>query len=293
MTLYQGFKVFGDSIAGCAVTIKLCETKITFEADDRAKSCFPFANTDFEIAFQIDDLVSVGLVEDAIQITGFHTETQDSGQIKYKILEDLRIQSEEHNLKTVEELHSDLTRMMPKRTDALPMLIIANPKSGQQKALKICHDMLLPRLDEGAIPFELMVTERQNHAKDYIASCQDLHKKYKAIVIVSGDGLLHEVVQGLCQEGQPIEYQSLALGIVPGGSGNGLARSLAHYNNESYEDKGLMASVVRVLNGATRPMDLTRVTSSDGKTYYSFLSVGWGFFADTDIGSECLRFMVQ
>ena len=181
----------------------------------------------------------------------------------------------------------------PDRSVTLPMLIIANPKSGKQQALQICNKMLVPRLEEAEIPYELMITDRRHHAKDFIAACPDLHKRYKAVVIVSGDGLLHEVVQGLFQDQQHLKNQAVPLGIVPGGSGNGLARSLVHFAKESYEDGGMAASIEKVISGSIKPMDLTRVTSFTGQTYYSFLSIGWGFFADCDIGSECLRFMVK
>ncbi len=51
------------------------------------------------------------------------------------------------------------------------------------------------------------------------------------------------------------------------------------------------ASVLNLVSGRTQPMDLTRVRTQSGRTYYSFLSIGWGFLADCDIESERLRFL--
>ena len=49
------------------------------------------------------------------------------------------------------------------------------------------------------------------------------------------------------------------------------------------------ASVLNLVSGIARPIDLTRVRTQSGRTYYSFLSIGWGFLADCDIESERLR----
>ncbi len=58
---------------------------------------------------------------------------------------------------------------------------------------------------------------------------RDLLSSYSSLVIVSGDGLLFEAVQAVLGRPDADEVRTrLALGIVAGGSGNGLARSLAH-----------------------------------------------------------------
>lgn len=77
----------------------------------------------------------------------------------------------------------------------------------------------------------------------------------------------------------------LPLGIVPGGSGNGLAKSLAHFDQENFT---LFNSCLNVVKGHTHNMDLIKVTTTD-RVLYSFLSIGYGFTSDTDIESECLR----
>jgi diacylglycerol kinase family enzyme len=58
----------------------------------------------------------------------------------------------------------------------------------------------------------------------------------------------------------------------------------------SFPNEGqAFASVLNLISGRTRPMDLTRVRTQSGRTFYSFLSIGWGFLADCDIESERLR----
>ena len=46
------------------------------------------------------------------------------------------------------------------------------------------------------------------------------------IVCVSGDGLIHEVMAGLMKHAQPDAAIKTPIGIIPGGSGNGVAKSM-------------------------------------------------------------------
>jgi len=51
---------------------------------------------------------------------------------------------------------------------------------------------------------------------------------------VSGDGLLHEVINGLMQRPDWIEFrEKITVGGIPGGTGNGLIKALLHNQNEN------------------------------------------------------------
>ena len=80
-----------------------------------------------------------------------------------------------------------------------PVLVLLNPQSGQKQSMSIFEKTLKPLLDEFALSYELFVTKRAKEAEDYLQSVENLLAKYSAIVIVSGDGLLFEVLQGLFQ----------------------------------------------------------------------------------------------
>lgn len=50
---------------------------------------------------------------------------------------------------------------------------------------------------------------------------------FDGIISVSGDGLLHEIVNGLMRRDDWLEISAkLTLGGIPGGTGNGLIKSL-------------------------------------------------------------------
>ena len=88
---------------------------------------------------------------------------------------------------------------------------------------------------------------------------------------------------------ESVIFETPPLGIVPGGSGNGMAKTISYFNNETFST---LNSCYNVINGQPKDMDLTRLTTDKGKVYYSFLSVAYGFTSDVDIESECIRFLV-
>ena len=49
---------------------------------------------------------------------------------------------------------------------------------------------------------------------------------FDAIVTVSGDGLIHEVLNGLAQHEDPLTALGIPLAPIPAGSGNGLSLNL-------------------------------------------------------------------
>ncbi len=94
---------------------------------------------------------------------------------------------------------------------------IVNPISGtdsKQNILRLIPEYLAPELFE----YEILQTEYAGHAsvlaKDGVANKADI------IVAVGGDGTANEVARS-------ITHSNSALGIIPCGSGNGLARHLA------------------------------------------------------------------
>ena len=88
---------------------------------------------------------------------------------------------------------------------------------------------------------------------------------------------------------ESVIFETPPLGIVPGGSGNGMAKTISYFNNETFST---LNSCYNVIKGQPKDMDLTRLTTDKGKVYYSFLSVAYGFTSDVDIESECIRFLV-
>ncbi|CAL4121314.1 unnamed protein product, partial [Meganyctiphanes norvegica] len=137
------------------------------------------------------------------------------------------------------------------------LLILINPNSGPGKAEQIYNKQVAPVLGEAEIPHQVVVTKRANHAKDIVKSA-DLNK-YAGIVIVSGDGLVYEVYNGLLERSDWESAITIPLGIIPGGSGNGLARSIAHWLREPYLENPVLVSTLNLVYAQPSPMDLVLI----------------------------------
>lgn len=109
------------------------------------------------------------------------------------------------------------------------LLIFVNPKSGSGTALKTFKNKIFPALRENSIAFELFQTDFAGHAADIISKKEDL-MQFNAIVIISGDGLIFEVLNSIVsrKDGEKL-LKSVPFAIVPCGSGNGLLSSVFVY----------------------------------------------------------------
>ncbi|KAM9353662.1 sphingosine kinase 2 [Symphorus nematophorus] len=179
------------------------------------------------------------------------------------------------------------------------LLLLVNPFSGRGQAMQWCQTHILPMIREANISYNLIQTERQNHARELIREI--LLPEWDGIIIVSGDGLLHEVINGLMERPDWEQAIKTPVGILPCGSGNALAGSINH--NAGYDmclrEPLLLNCCFLLCRGGVRPMDVVSVTTSPPpsnnsrptapRRLFSFLSVAWGFVSDVDIESERYR----
>lgn len=94
--------------------------------------------------------------------------------------------------------------------------IIVNPISGIGRQKKI-ETLLKDNLDHDLFDYTVRYTERIHHGTDLAREAVD--QGFDCVVAVGGDGSVNDVAQGLKDTG-------ITMGIIPCGSGNGLARSL-------------------------------------------------------------------
>ncbi|XP_070966052.1 sphingosine kinase 1-like [Oncorhynchus clarkii lewisi] len=173
------------------------------------------------------------------------------------------------------------------------VMLLVNPHSGKGQALSLFTGHVQHMLNEAGVPHTLVITERQNHARELVREA-DL-SQWGALVIMSGDGLLFEVVNGLMEREDWEEAIQTPLGILPGGSGNALAASIHHYSGaQPVSSEELLVSCGFLLcKGLVSRMDLASVhlgsSPSNPTRLFSFLSLAWGFVADVDVESEKYR----
>ncbi|XP_027480902.1 sphingosine kinase 1 isoform X3 [Zalophus californianus] len=136
---------------------------------------------------------------------------------------------------------------------------------------------------------EVMDPERRNHARELV-QVEELGR-WDALVVMSGDGLMHEVVNGLMERPDWETAIRKPLCSLPAGSGNALAASLNHYAGyEQVTNEDLLTNCTLLLcRRLLAPMNLLSLQTASGLRLFSVLSLAWGFIADVDLESEKFR----
>jgi len=103
--------------------------------------------------------------------------------------------------------------MAPKR-----IVFIVNPKAGTNMQKRI-GESVDKHLDHRKFVYAIWFTERPGHAAELVQKA--VAEKYEIVVAVGGDGSVNEI-------GAALLGTDMVLGIVPAGSGNGLAMHLGY-----------------------------------------------------------------
>ncbi|GMH98332.1 hypothetical protein TrVE_jg12917 [Triparma verrucosa] len=165
-------------------------------------------------------------------------------------------------------------------------LVLVNPFSGKKQGLKIAQEIVKPMLLQSNITPIITPTTHPGHATELMSS-PTLLSSYDAIIAVGGDGLLYEMMQGLSHRPDSSTFlEQMPFGIVPAGSGNGLAASV---NSVADKFDDTTSNVFVICKNVPKPADLSLYDTSEGNSYASFLSLSWGIVADVDLESEVLR----
>lgn len=126
------------------------------------------------------------------------------------------------------------------------MLFIVNPISGKGRKKRI-----ISRLKESG--YDVVCTEYSGHAEKLARD-----SSAKVVVAVGGDGTVNEVARGLVGTDK-------TLGIIPCGSGDGLARHLGISHN-------FKSALKTIVSGITHPLDAATI---NGRLFFSVCGVGF------------------
>ncbi|OBZ90448.1 Sphingoid long chain base kinase 4 [Choanephora cucurbitarum] len=196
----------------------------------------------------------------------------------YSVEEEQREEAEAFCQQVVDQAYQDIK--FGKR-----VLVLINPFGGQGRAKEIFEFHVRPIFDYAKCKVEVKYTEHQGHALQ-IAKDLDVDS-YDAIVAVSGDGVIHEIINGFLKRPDARDaMKKVSLGIIPGGTNNSLAISILG------EKRGFDPefNALQVIKGKPLALDLCSVTYEDHR-YFSFLSQNYGITAYADLGTEHLRWM--
>lgn len=110
---------------------------------------------------------------------------------------------------------------------------------------------------------------------------------YDGILACGGDGTLHEVLRGITTRPDCSRAcAKLALGHLPGGSGNAVAHNVSCVSNERSD---MVAGAYLAVKGVPHAVDVALTWDQTGKIMPAMLMVEWGLISDIDFESEWLR----
>lgn len=161
------------------------------------------------------------------------------------------------------------------------LFVIVNPLGGERRALQVYQQVVQPMLSAAGIALELAKTEYSLHAK--LLTNELDRSRYQGLVIIGGDGLVHEAVNGLLfrKDWRAIPRE-FPIGLVPAGTSNAVARSL-DLSDPVY-------AAFCIIKQTTRLFDAVLYEQGD-RRFYGHVAFMWGLVADIDIGSNCCRWM--
>lgn len=186
--------------------------------------------------------------------------------------------------------------------------VLVNPVGGPGKAPQVLESRVKPILEAAGCKLDIEFTKYKNHGIE-IAEKLNI-QDYDALVCLSGDGMLHEVLNGYAKRKDFKQaLSSCPVAPIPAGSGNAMAINLLGAQNGF----SLSLACLNVIKGKPLRLDVCTVTQpcdpeprpigGNGplepsattfqprgyRQYYSFLSQAVGLMADVDLGTEDMR----
>jgi diacylglycerol kinase (ATP) len=134
--------------------------------------------------------------------------------------------------------------------------LLTNPTAGKGKAGQI-RDLALTRLRAAGLVVRNLQGRDVDEAADLAQQC--VADGVDALVVCGGDGMVHLAVQA-------VATTPTALGIIPAGTGNDVARYF------DLPRKDPLAAADRVISGTTRTVDLAR---SGSRYFVTVLAAGF------------------
>ncbi|EJD02318.1 uncharacterized protein FOMMEDRAFT_168804 [Fomitiporia mediterranea MF3/22] len=161
--------------------------------------------------------------------------------------------------------------------------ILVNPHGGRGKARQIYEKTVEPIFRAARCSIDTTFTERAKHALEL---AKELSLEYDALVLLSGDGLLHEVYNGFSEHKDPLGAFAIPVAPIPTGSANGMALNIL-----GLEDGFDVAiACLNAIKGKQMKQDIFSITLGD-KRVFAYFSITLGLMADLDLGTEPLRWM--
>ncbi|KAI9804299.1 MAG: sphinganine kinase lcb4 [Piccolia ochrophora] len=160
--------------------------------------------------------------------------------------------------------------------------VLINPFGGKGSAQKWYLSEIEPIFTAARCELDIQRTQARGHAIE-IAEQLDVDK-YDVVACCSGDGVPYEVFNGFGRRKDARNALArVAVVQLPCGTGNAMSLNLNGTDSPSL-------AALCVVKGLQTPLDLISITQGDRRTL-SFLSQSLGIVAESDLGTENLRWM--
>ncbi|KAG5634343.1 hypothetical protein H0H81_002329 [Sphagnurus paluster] len=175
----------------------------------------------------------------------------------------------------------------------MPLIIaIYNPVCGHGNAKLFFDEHVLPLLSKhGKIPVKVIPTERPGHAGQIIADFLEFTQGEVIVVLGSGDGTLHEIINHFSTEMLPLPIPKLHFVLVPCGTANALYSSLFPPNDQQDNTSYQLQSICSFINSAPEtPLTLaiSTLSSPPGAKKHPTVAVS-SVLASTALHASILR----
>ncbi|KRX99757.1 Sphingosine kinase 1 [Trichinella pseudospiralis] len=126
--------------------------------------------------------------------------------------------------------------------------VFVNPASGTGRAHSVFQRKVLPVIEKAGMTPEIFITGKDDETEK---KCKYLNiAKYEKLLIVGGDGIIHEILNGLITRNDWDEALQLPIAVLPCGSGNALAASAFSLPTHKMKKKELFdAALNAAVNG--------------------------------------------
>ncbi|XP_055887309.1 ceramide kinase-like protein [Biomphalaria glabrata] len=174
------------------------------------------------------------------------------------------------------------------------LFVVINPIGGAGKGLHVYYDTVEPLFKLASIETSVIVTERSKHALNIAESTDFSH--FDGIVIVGGDGLYQEILQGLTvqvQKKDGVNYNhcdqelhklNVPLGIIPAGTGNGVTRMINGVID-------VRTAALNIIRGEHHRAQVFTVYNNNKLLCVCGLIFAYGMFSDLIKRTDELRWM--
>ncbi|MGY3186612.1 diacylglycerol/lipid kinase family protein [Lysinibacillus sp. TE18511] len=161
----------------------------------------------------------------------------------------------------------------------MQVLFIVNEAAGNGKGKRVWYHLQRYL----TIDYQVAFTEYEGHGQELAKKCAEDTRTKKLIVVVGGDGTIHEVVSGV------LHNEFIIIGVVRAGSGNDFARYFTTFKNVKQIETYLQTEI------ANKTMDVGTIHlgALQHEIFVNNAGVGFDAFVTKHINKSRLKFYLN